>query len=61
MTNFVYIKDNKRIYGVAVNETAPYVPRGLKYYFYTDTSEIDEIIQNDKYNGIGTGENYHED
>lgn len=59
--NFFYIKNDKIICGAAINDDISIieniVPYGLKIYIYTTADEVEELIANDKYSGIGKKKN----
>lgn len=61
MITYVYLIQGEKIFGTSISSPESFIPRGIKYYTYTDASEIDEKISNDNYTGISSGENYHED
>lgn len=55
--NFFYIKNDKIIYGASINDDISLVenivPAGLKIYIYKTAEEVEELIAEDKYSGIG--------
>ena len=58
MKNFVYRDENNfNVIGVSVNDTpseiAKIIPRGKKFYFFTSSNDITNIINNDEYAGVG--------
>lgn len=61
MITYVYLIQGEKIFGTSISSPEYFIPRGIKYYTYTDASEIDEKISNDNYTGVSSGENYHED
>ncbi len=61
MITYVYLIQGEKFFGTSISSPESFIPRGIKYYTYTDASEIDEKISNDNYTGVSSGENYHED
>lgn len=58
MKNFVYRdKNDFNIIGVSINNSSPeivkIIPLGKKFYFFTSSNDITNIINNDGFAGIG--------
>jgi len=58
LKNFVYRDENNfNVIGVSVNDTpseiAKIIPCGKKFYFFTSSDDITNIINNDEYAGVG--------
>ena len=58
MKNFVYRdKNDFNVIGVSINnspsEIAKIIPLGKKFYFFTSSDDITNIINNDEFAGIG--------